>query len=115
MDVDRPSADAVTARIGNHDFAVAAQHRAEQHERRAQSFGRLQRDEFPIQLPRVDLQLVFAHPLGIDAQIAQDFQDVLYVGNARGIADRARLVAQDGRGHEFQDGVFGTRDGQRAA
>ncbi len=113
--MDRPTANAVTTRIGNDDLAVAAEHRAEQHERRAQTLGRFERDELPIQLSRVNLQLVVADPASIDAQIAQHLEDVLDVGNARRVTDRARLIAQHRGCHQLQDGVFGARDGQRAA
>ena len=115
VDVDRPPADAVAARVGDDDLAAPAEHRPEQHERRAQPFGRFERDEVPVELAGVDAQLVVADPVRLGAQVAQHFEDVLDVGDARGVGDRARLVAQDCRRHQLQDGVLGARDGQRAA
>src|SRR5205823_9883056 len=85
--VDRPSADAIAARVGYDDFAATPEHWPQQHKRSPQALGGLQRNELPIQLPRVDLQLVLADPARIHTQVAQYFEDVFDIRDPWRIGD----------------------------
>ena len=55
VEVDRPPADPVAARVADDDPAEPRQERPEQHEARAHLGGRLERDEQPLDVARGDL------------------------------------------------------------
>ena len=114
VQVDRPTADPVAARVADDDPAEPGEERAEQDEARPHLGRGLERHEEPLHVTRGDLVDVGRRMLDDDAEVAQRLRhhaDVLDLGDVR---EPAALAGKRGRRHELQGRVLGAADRDRA-
>jgi len=114
VQVDRARADGATA--GQRDFrrAMPGQQRAKHQHRCAHGLDQFVRGDMAAHGARIDLQVGAVLDDDAGTQFGQQAQrglDVVQVGH---VADRDRLVGQQGGAQDGQHGVLGARDGHLA-
>ena len=110
VEVDRPPADPVAARVADDDPPEPGQQRPEEHEAGAHPGGRLERDEQPLDVARGDLVDVVGRVVDDDPEVAQGLGHDPHVLDLGDVGEPAALAGQGRRGEQLEGRVLGAAD-----
>ena len=113
VEVDRPPADPVAARVADDDPPEAGQERPEQDEAGAHPGGRLERDEQPLDVARGDLVDVVGRVVHDDPEVAQRLGHDPHVLDLGDVGEPAALAGQGRGGEELEGRVLRAADRDR--